>query len=103
MKRAATRSKVTTPVAESGFDKLAQIADAKTQFMSAAINMSWQLAVTIIVPVIIGVKLDDHYHSSPSWTLTALFLAVFMAGGVVYKSLRGVSATQVSNNKGKKS
>ena len=84
------------PRVEASAKRLASIADAKQQFLDSALNMSWQLAVTIVVPVIIGVKLDDHFNSSPAWTLGALFLAVFMACGVVVKTLRGVKVAQSS-------
>jgi len=103
MAQMETRRKTSAPHIDGSAERLAQIADAKQQFMDAAINMGWQLAVTIIVPVIIGVRLDDHFHSSPAWTLGALFLAVFMSCGVVWKALHGVTVAQTKAQKGKKS
>ena len=97
-----TTRKTANPRTDGSADRLAQIADAKQQFMDAAINMGWQLAVTIIVPVIIGVRLDDHFHSAPAWTLGALFLAVFMSCGVVWKALHGVTVAQTGSKKGRK-
>jgi hypothetical protein len=96
-----TGRKVSDPRSDGSAERLTQIAVAKQQFMDAALNMGWQLAVTIIVPVYIGVRLDDHFHSSPSWTLGALFLAVFMSCGVVWKALHGVTVAQskTGNNK----
>ncbi|MGZ6004676.1 MAG: AtpZ/AtpI family protein [Candidatus Saccharimonadales bacterium] len=95
--------KVKSPRVETSADRLARIADAKQQFLDSALNMSWQLAVTIIVPVIIGVQLDNHFKSAPAWTLGALFLAVFMACGVVVKTLHGVKTAQSDNDKRSKS
>ena len=95
--------KVTSPRVETSAERLASIADAKQQFLASALNMSWQLAVTIIVPVIIGVQLDDHFKTSPSYTLGALFLAVFMASGVVVKTVRGVKVAQIEPKKRSKS
>ena len=97
-----TRRKAADPRTDGGVERLAQIADAKQQFMDAALNMGWQLAVTIIVPVFIGVQLDDRYHTSPSWTLAALFLAVAMSCGVVWKALHSVTIAQATPKKGKK-
>ena len=91
MSKTQTKRKVAT---ETSVERLAKIADAKQQFLYSALNMSWQLAVTIIVPVIIGVSLDNHFHSSPNWTLGLLFLGVFMSCGVVVKTLRGVKMAQ---------
>lgn len=102
MSKTNTKRKVAGPRVDPSAERLAAIADAKLQFLDSALNMSWQLAVTIIVPLIIGVKLDDHFHSAPSWTLGALFLAVFMACGVVVKTLRGVKIAQAQPKKGAK-
>lgn len=99
MNRTQTKRKVAGPRTEDSAERLAQIADAKQQFLDSALNMSWQLAVTIIVPVIIGVQLDKHFNSAPAWTLGALFLAVFMACGVVVKSLHGVKLAQAKRSK----
>lgn len=52
----------------------------KQQFLSAAMNMGWQLGGVVLIPVIIGVKLDDRFHSSPSYTLAALVIA---SGGAI--------------------
>jgi F0F1-type ATP synthase assembly protein I len=95
----SSRKKVKDPSIEKSAEYLARVADAKQQFLSAALNMSWQLAITIIVPVVIGVELDNHFHSSPSWTLGGLFLGVFMSCGVVVKTIRGVQADQAGNVK----
>ena len=88
------------PRPEKSASKLAQISDAKQQFLDATLNMSWQLAVTIIVPVVIGVQLDKHFNTSPSYTLAALFLAVTLAAYVVVKTVRGVKVPASNKRKG---
>lgn len=99
MSKTQTKRKVAGPRPETSAERLAKIADAKQQFLDSALNMSWQLAVTIIVPVFIGVQLDSKFGTEPAWTLGALFLAVFMACGVVVKTLRGVKITQTKKGK----
>ena len=93
--------KVASPRSEMSEDDLQRISEARMEFLSAALNMSWQLAVTIIVPVIIGVQLDNHFNSSPSYTLAALFLAVFISCGVVVKTLHGVKTNQFKKKNGR--
>jgi predicted F0F1-ATPase subunit len=93
----SSRKKVQNPRVETSAERLARIATAKQQFLDAALNMSWQLAITIIVPVIIGVQLDNHYHSSPAWTLGLLFIGVFISCGVIVKTIRGVNVKQSQN------
>ena len=90
------------PRSDGSAARLAQISDAKQQFVDAAINMGWQLAITILVPVFIGVQLDKHFNSSPSYTLAALFLAVFMSCTVVWKTIKGVSRPQAAAPKNRK-
>lgn len=86
--------KVKDPRVETSAERLARIADARQLFLSSTINMSWQLAVTIIVPLLIGVSLDNKYNSSPSYTLGALFIAVTLACWVVAKTIKSVKLTQ---------
>lgn len=79
-KAAAKRVMTTTPV-EDELDRSLRVFAAQKQFVGAAVNMGWQLGLSVIIPVIIGVKLDERFNSTPSYTLAALFLAT---GGVVW-------------------
>jgi F0F1-type ATP synthase assembly protein I len=56
-------------------------------FNSAAIGMSWQLAVVVLVPIFGGYKLDERVHSSPLWTLVGLALAMIGMILVVRRAL----------------
>src|SRR3989344_5361314 len=97
-----TRRNARDPRSDGSAERLARIADAKHLFMDATINMGWQLAVTIIVPVYIGVRLGDRFHSSPKWTLVTLFLATLMSCTVVWKAVQGATITHSINKKGEK-
>lgn len=54
---------------------------ARNQFYAAALSMSWQLALVVLVPLLGGFKLDQHLHSLPLWT--GLGFAVAMVGMVL--------------------
>ncbi len=69
---------------------------AKKDFMSASLNMGWQLAITILVPVFIGVKLDEHFHTTPSYTLAALILATGGAVFVISQNIKQVNLKQMT-------
>ena len=69
---------------------------ARQDFIDAALSMGWQLALTILIPVFIGVQIDKKFDSSPSYTLTALFLAIGLGGYVVAQAIKKVSAKQES-------
>lgn len=53
----------------------------RSAFRGAAIGMSWQLAVIVLVCILGGYKLDDMTGSSPVFTLIGLVLA--LAGSIV--------------------
>ncbi len=48
----------------------------RAQFTSAAIGMSWQLMIIVLVPIIGGYKLDEHLATLPVWTLVGLVVAL---------------------------
>ena len=83
-----------TSSAQFDVERSAAVFQARQQFLNSAINMGWQLALTVLVPVIVGVKLDDHFHTTPSYTLAALVIAVFLAVVVVGNTLKQVRESQ---------
>ena len=44
----------------------------------AALDMSWRLAIVVLVPIIIGFELDKHLGSAPALTIVGFVAA--MAG-----------------------
>ena len=53
-----------------------QTKDLKAEFLGAAFNLSWQLAIVFLIPVIGGFKLDEHFRTSPLYTLIGFALAI---------------------------
>lgn len=102
MGKTAGKKGVVAPIAQDGIERSLLVAAAKRQFVTTALNMSWQLALTIVIPVIIGVKLDDHYDTAPSYTLAALFIAVGIGTGVVWSTIKQVNREQAEASKGRK-
>ena len=45
-------------------------------FIGSVIGMSWQMAVTVLLPTIVGIKLDSHYQTDPVYTLCGLLFAI---------------------------
>lgn len=65
-----------------------KVSAAKQQFMAAALNMSWQLAVVVLLPIVGGFKLDEHFHSLPLWTISGFVLAMLGMAVVVWRQLQ---------------
>lgn len=56
--------------------------------MTMALNMSWQLAIVVLVPIIIGVKLDKTYGTQEVWTFIGLGVALVGAILVMWRAVR---------------
>lgn len=67
------------------------VSNPKRDFYLAATNMSWQLAVVVLVPIIGGFKIDQHLHSLPVGTIIGFILAMAGMGIVVWRQLQLLS------------
>jgi F0F1-type ATP synthase assembly protein I len=92
-------AKKTTTTAGSDMQQAFEVFNAKQRFYAATLNMSWQLALTVVIPVVGGIKLDDHFNTSPSLTLTGFFLAAFAACYVVWNTVKDVNRLQAEDDK----
>ena len=61
---------------------------AKQQFVAMALNMSWQLAVVVLVPVIGGVELGKKFGNPTAWTLAGLAIAFIASGAVMWRAMQ---------------
>lgn len=100
MKEAARRKPPTT-TAQYDVERSSAVFAARQQFLNSSINMGWQLALSVVVPVVVGVKLDDHFHTTPSYTLAALVLSVAGAAIVVGSTLKKIRKDQLVQEKKK--
>lgn len=62
--------------------------NARQEFFVAAVSMSWQLAIVVLAPILIGVKLDSHFHSAPMWTIVGFVVALGGACIIVWRQLQ---------------
>jgi F0F1-type ATP synthase assembly protein I len=58
------------------------------EFLAAAANMSWQLAIVVLVPIIGGFELDKKLDTVPALTIVGFFLAMAGMAGVVWRQLQ---------------
>ena len=84
----AAATKKTTTVEDSAQQYMAAF-EAKQRFIGAALGLGWRLAITFIIPVVIGASLDRHFHSKPSYTLVGIFIAIFASVVVVQQAMSG--------------
>ena len=67
---------------------------AKSKFFAVTLGMGWRLAITVLVPLVAGIQLDKHFHTSPSYTLAGFMLAIAGGATVVWNSVKEVNAEQ---------
>ena len=64
-------------------------------FITMALDMSWRLAVVILVPVIAGAELDKHFKTSPAWLIVGLVLAMIGMGLVFWQTMQAANRLPV--------
>ena len=79
---AANNSKVTVSKAEK----------PQSVFVGMALDMSWRLALVVLVPIVGGYELDSHFGTTPILTILGFMLAMVGTGYVMWRTL------QVANN-----
>jgi len=67
---------------------------AKKQFVSATVGMGWRLAIAVLLPIVVGVKLDHHFHTSPAYTLIAFMGATIASVLIVRDAMRDLNRQQ---------
>ncbi len=60
----------------------------RSQFLNMALNMSWQLAIVVLVPVIGGVYLGKAIGGQVAWTVVGLVVALLGTGVVLRRTLQ---------------
>lgn len=101
MKKAAGR-KTTTP-AQSDIEQYAEVFSARQQFIGAALNLSWRLALTVLIPLLIGIQLDKKFTDDHSFTLAGFMLAIVFGCMAVWATVKEVNQLQADEEKEKKS
>ncbi len=87
-----------TTIAEDSAEAFMATLDAKNRFFAATLGMGWRMAVTFLLPLIGGIKLDQRYDTSPSFTLVGFMFAATAASIVVWRSVKDVNAAQAEQD-----
>lgn len=58
--------------------------DVRQKFVFFALNMSWQLAVVVLLPVIGGVELDKTMKTTDVFTIAGLIVALIGSGLILW-------------------
>jgi F0F1-type ATP synthase assembly protein I len=102
-----TKTLLQTPSPLTGFtnstDEVRQENSSLAQFFGAALTMSWQLAMVVLIPVLGGFELDKKLHTQPFLTIVGFLLAFGAVGYVVKRQLQHFSPPTTPAHKGGRS
>lgn len=71
-------------------------------FTVAALNMSWQLAIVVLVPILGGFYLDGFLGSLPALTAVGFFVAMAGMAWVIWRQLQLFQPPKITKTKAKK-
>lgn len=83
--------------------KVAKTTNQTQLFISMALDMSWRLAIVVLVPIVGGFKLDDAFDTSPLLTITGFIVAMAGFGLVCWRTLQESAKLPVPESKEKPS
>lgn len=70
-------------------------------FVSMALDMSWRLAIAVLVPIIGGFKLDEALGTTPLLTIVGFLLAMGGMALVMWQTLQAANHVPVSKKENK--
>jgi len=88
-----TKAASKTTSVEQDAQSLISVFEARKLFLTSTIDMSWKLALSIILPLGLGIKLDKTYDTEPLFIFVGLVIGVIAGGLVVWKSVQNVENT----------
>lgn len=65
--------------------------DPRSRMLTSMISMGWRMAVMIMVPIIIGLKLDERYGTKPSWVLSGFFFGLAGSAYLIYNEYKEIN------------
>jgi len=75
---------------------LAAIASSqRSVFLNLVVNMTWQLAAVVLVPILVGVKLDKVFGTHDTLTFVGLGLALLGSIAVMWRAMQTANRVPV--------
>ena len=73
------------------------------EFFSTTLNMSWQLAIIVLVPILGGFELDRKLRTQPLLTIVGFVLAIAGGAVVVWRQFQRFMPAGPAHTKGSRS
>ncbi len=72
---------------------------AKQMFLRESLDMTWRLAMVVLIPIIAGYELDKLLKTLPLFTMIGLVIAMVSCYLVVMKSLKRLTSNNIRDKK----
>ena len=95
MTKTTAPGKTPSPAETAKHSTVGKTSNPTTVFISAALDMSWRLAIVVLVPVIGGFELDGYLGTMPWLSIAGFVLAAAGMFVVLKQMLREVSRMPV--------
>jgi F0F1-type ATP synthase assembly protein I len=86
--------------AVTGEDKFAEIMYQRSLFLNMALNMSWQLAIVVIVPIVGGFELDKYLNTTPWLTVAGAVIAALGVIAILRQTVKSAAVRFASPKNG---
>ena len=97
-----TTAPLTTPSPANssiGNDKVGKSGSPSRVFVGMALDMSWRLAIVVLVPVIGGYQLDRTLNTSPALVIVGFVIAMAGTGLVLWQTMQGANKAVTKGGK----
>jgi F0F1-type ATP synthase assembly protein I len=75
--------------------KVEKTTSPSSVFISLALDMSWRLALVVLVPIIGGFELDQQFETAPLLTIIGFLLAMGGMALIMWRTLQVANAQPV--------
>jgi F0F1-type ATP synthase assembly protein I len=65
-------------------------------FIGMALDMTWRLAIVVLVPIIAGFKLDEHFKLTPLLTIIGFVVAIAGVALVLKQTVQAAGSIPVN-------
>lgn len=93
--KSATKTRTPAKDGPGPADLVAARSTVRQQFVGAALQMTWQLAVAFLAPVLIGVWLDRSFDVGNLYVFIGLAVAVLLSIAVMWRTLQAANSLPV--------
>ncbi len=67
------------------------VVDVRNRLLGSMVSLGWRMAISIMLPIIIGLKLDERFGSKPSYALTGFFLGLAGSAYLIYNEYKEIN------------